>query len=67
MVAIAGSTWPIPRTATRWRARRREPGGLDALVNNAGMLGPSPQPPLLDYPLDALETVYRINVWRRWR
>ncbi len=37
-------------------------GGLDALVNNAGILGPSPQPPLLDYPLETLETVYRINV-----
>jgi NAD(P)-dependent dehydrogenase (short-subunit alcohol dehydrogenase family) len=37
-------------------------GGLDALVNNAGILGPSPQPPLLDYPPDVLEQVYRTNV-----
>ncbi len=37
-------------------------GGLDALVNNAGILGPSPQPPLLEYPLDVLEQVYRTNV-----
>src|SRR5947209_3923401 len=37
-------------------------GGLDALVNNASMLGPSPQPALLDYPLDVLERVYRTNV-----
>jgi NAD(P)-dependent dehydrogenase (short-subunit alcohol dehydrogenase family) len=37
-------------------------GGLDAVVNNAGVLGPSPQPPLLDYPLDVLEQVYRTNV-----
>src|SRR6266699_636907 len=37
-------------------------GGLDALVNNASMLGPSPQPNLLDYPLDVLERVYRTNV-----
>jgi len=37
-------------------------GGLDALVNNASLLGPSPQPPLLDYPLDVLEQVYRTNV-----
>jgi NAD(P)-dependent dehydrogenase (short-subunit alcohol dehydrogenase family) len=36
-------------------------GGLDALVNNAGVLGPSPQPVLLDYPLDVLERVYRHN------
>jgi NAD(P)-dependent dehydrogenase (short-subunit alcohol dehydrogenase family) len=40
----------------------REAGGLDALVNNASVLGPSPQPDLLDYPLDALEEVYRTNV-----
>jgi NAD(P)-dependent dehydrogenase (short-subunit alcohol dehydrogenase family) len=39
----------------------REAGGLDALVNNASVLGPSPQPGLLDYPLDALEEVYRAN------
>ena len=37
-------------------------GGLDALVNNASMLGPSPQPLLLEYPLDVLEQVYRVNV-----
>jgi NAD(P)-dependent dehydrogenase (short-subunit alcohol dehydrogenase family)/catechol 2,3-dioxygenase-like lactoylglutathione lyase family enzyme len=37
-------------------------GGLDALVNNASILGPSPQPPLLDYPLDVLEQVYQTNV-----
>ena len=39
----------------------REAGGLDALVNNASILGPSPQPELLDYPLDVLEEVYRAN------
>ena len=39
----------------------REAGGLDVLVNNASILGPSPQPALLDYPLDTLEQVYRAN------
>ena len=39
----------------------RNAGGLDALVNNASILGPSPQPELLDYPLGALEEVYRAN------
>ncbi len=39
----------------------RDVGGLDALVNNASILGPSPQPNLLDYPLDVLEEVYRTN------
>jgi NAD(P)-dependent dehydrogenase (short-subunit alcohol dehydrogenase family) len=40
----------------------REAGGVDALVNNASILGPSPQPELLDYPLDVLEQVYLNNV-----
>lgn len=40
----------------------RAAGGLDMLVNNASVLGPSPQPQLLDYPLDTLEHVYRTNV-----
>ncbi len=47
-------------------------GGLDALVNNASILGPSsdaeerdwkPQPALADYPLDVFEHVYRVNVF----
>ena len=42
----------------RSRARAR---GLDALVNSASILGPSPQPVLLDYPLETLEEVYRAN------
>ena len=37
-------------------------GEVDLLVNNASLLGPSPQPPLRDYPLDVLERVYRVNV-----
>jgi NAD(P)-dependent dehydrogenase (short-subunit alcohol dehydrogenase family) len=41
---------------------RRSSASLDAVVNNAGILGPSPQPPLLDYPLDVLKQVYRTNV-----
>jgi len=40
----------------------RAAGGLDALVNNASILGPSPQPQLMDYPLDVLDQVYRANV-----
>ena len=36
--------------------------GLDAVVNNAGALGPSPQPMLLEYPLEALAHVFRANV-----
>jgi NAD(P)-dependent dehydrogenase (short-subunit alcohol dehydrogenase family) len=37
-------------------------GGLDAIINNAGALGPSPQPELLDYPLDVLRSVFETNV-----
>ena len=35
---------------------------IDLLVNNASVLGPSPQPGLADYPLAVLEDVYRVNV-----
>jgi NAD(P)-dependent dehydrogenase (short-subunit alcohol dehydrogenase family) len=35
---------------------------IDLLVNNASVLGPSPQPPLADYPLDVLRRVYEVNV-----
>jgi NAD(P)-dependent dehydrogenase (short-subunit alcohol dehydrogenase family) len=35
---------------------------LEFLVNNASLLGPSPQPPLASYPLETLEAVYRVNV-----
>jgi NAD(P)-dependent dehydrogenase (short-subunit alcohol dehydrogenase family) len=38
-------------------------GGLDVLVNNASLLGLSPQPALLDYPIESLEQVYRTNVF----
>jgi NAD(P)-dependent dehydrogenase (short-subunit alcohol dehydrogenase family) len=35
---------------------------VDLLVNNASLLGPSPQPSLADYPLEILERVYAVNV-----
>lgn len=38
-------------------------GGADLLVNNAGILGPSPQPALADYPLAVLREVYEANVF----
>jgi NAD(P)-dependent dehydrogenase (short-subunit alcohol dehydrogenase family) len=37
-------------------------GGLDALVLNAGALGPSPLPAVADYPLGALAEVLHANV-----
>jgi NAD(P)-dependent dehydrogenase (short-subunit alcohol dehydrogenase family) len=35
---------------------------VDLLVNNASILGPSPQPYLADYPLETLQQVYAVNV-----
>lgn len=40
----------------------RATGGLDAVVNNASILGPSPQPELLSYGLETLAEVYKVNV-----
>ena len=35
---------------------------IDLLVNNASLLGPSPQPKLASYPIDVLRRVYEVNV-----
>jgi NAD(P)-dependent dehydrogenase (short-subunit alcohol dehydrogenase family) len=59
VVAIAGDVAdPDHRRALVAAAGPR----IDLLVNNASLLGPSPQPRLADYPLDVLERVYRVNV-----
>ena len=61
VIALAGDvTDPAHREELADVARAL--GGLDVVVNNASILGPSPQPSLLDYPLDVLEQVYRANV-----
>lgn len=60
IVAIPGSVADIDHLKAISGAAR-DMGGLDAVVNNAGILGPSPQPDLLDYPLEVLEEVFRIN------
>ena len=61
VAAIAGDvTDPSHRAAMAVLARGH--GGLDAIVNNAGALGPSPLPPLLDFPLDSLREVFDANV-----
>jgi NAD(P)-dependent dehydrogenase (short-subunit alcohol dehydrogenase family) len=59
VVALAGDVTDL------WhRSRLVEAAGasLDLLVNNASALGPTPLPPLAEYPLDRLEHVYRTNV-----
>ena len=40
----------------------RAAGGLDLVINNASILGPSPQPALLNYPLEHFAQVYEVNV-----
>jgi NAD(P)-dependent dehydrogenase (short-subunit alcohol dehydrogenase family) len=62
VVAIPGDV-----TGPGHRARLAEAAGrtgrLDVLINNASRLGPSPQPPLRDYPLDELGRVYDADVF----
>src|SRR5438552_3031890 len=61
VTAIAGDvTDPSHRAALAQAAAAA--GGLDALVNNASLLGPSPQPNLLAYPVETLLKVYETNV-----
>src|SRR2546422_7035320 len=60
-VAIPGDVTDVKHRGALQEAARAA-GGLDALINNASFLGPSPQPYLLEYPLDVLEQVYRTNV-----
>src|ERR687893_91020 len=61
VTAIAGNVMD-PEHRKDLAGAARDAGGLDALVNNASVLGPSPQPDLLDYPLGVLEQVYKTNV-----
>jgi NAD(P)-dependent dehydrogenase (short-subunit alcohol dehydrogenase family) len=57
---------PVPGDVADDRHRRElvDAAGdaIDLLVNNASVLGPSPQPLLADYPLDVLRRVYEVNV-----
>lgn len=54
-VADAQHRRRLVAAAERW-------GRLDLLINNASVLGPSPQPPLADYALETLEVVLNVNV-----
>jgi len=64
--AAIGNVVAIPGDVTDPAHRRAlvDAAGHDLalLVNNASVLGPSPQPPLADYPLHTLHHVYEVNV-----
>jgi NAD(P)-dependent dehydrogenase (short-subunit alcohol dehydrogenase family) len=51
---------PAHRAALR--AAVLQHGRLDLLVNNASSLGPTPLPPLRDYPLDRLAALHEVDV-----
>ena len=61
VVAISGNIidevhlWQFPEAA-------QELGGIDLVVNNASTLGRSPQPHLLDFPIEAVHSVFHTNV-----
>ena len=61
VVAISGDV-NSPGHRAELAAQAAALGGLDAVINNAGALGPSPQPALLDYPLPVLTSVFTTNV-----
>jgi NAD(P)-dependent dehydrogenase (short-subunit alcohol dehydrogenase family) len=61
VVAIPGDVRE-PGHRAALAAAARDLGGLDALVNNASTLGPSPRPELLDLPLDALADIFAVNL-----
>jgi NAD(P)-dependent dehydrogenase (short-subunit alcohol dehydrogenase family) len=62
VTAIAGNVMD-PEHRRELAGAARGARGIDALVNNASVLGPSPQPDLVAYPLGILEQVYRTNVF----
>jgi len=61
VVAVAGDVTDSWHRAALVDAAQQL-GGIDLLVNNAGVLGPSPRPALADYPIDALDYVLAVNL-----
>jgi NAD(P)-dependent dehydrogenase (short-subunit alcohol dehydrogenase family) len=61
VVAISGDVSDADHRQALAEAARQS-GGLDLLINNASTVGPSPMPELLEYPPEALEAVFRVNV-----
>ncbi|MGW0753464.1 SDR family NAD(P)-dependent oxidoreductase [Streptomyces sp. NPDC002587] len=61
IVAVAGDVSSGEHRAALLAAAR-ELGGLDLLVNNAGVLGAEPLVPLAVHPLDGLREAFEVNV-----
>jgi NAD(P)-dependent dehydrogenase (short-subunit alcohol dehydrogenase family) len=63
---LGGSVITVPGDLTDAAHRRHlvEVAGpaLRLVVNNAGGLGPSPLPPLTEYPLEELQSLFDVNV-----
>jgi NAD(P)-dependent dehydrogenase (short-subunit alcohol dehydrogenase family) len=58
VTSVAGDvSEPVHRRALVEAAGDR----IDLLVNNAGVLGPSPRPALAEYPIDELMRLYAVN------
>jgi NAD(P)-dependent dehydrogenase (short-subunit alcohol dehydrogenase family) len=66
--AAGAAVQPVPGDITDASHRRRlieaarAVGGVELVVNNASTLGPSPLPPLTNYPLDGLRYALETNV-----
>jgi NAD(P)-dependent dehydrogenase (short-subunit alcohol dehydrogenase family) len=60
VVTVVGSV-ADPHHRAQLVRRAQALGGIDAVINNASHLGPSPQPRLMDYPLSELRHVYEMN------
>jgi NAD(P)-dependent dehydrogenase (short-subunit alcohol dehydrogenase family) len=61
VVALAGDVADPDHVARLVRLGLDQFGRIDALINNASTIGPSPMPTLDAYPLDALAEVLQVN------
>lgn len=62
VLALAGDVAGAGHAAALVAAGLSRFGHIDALINNASALGPSPMPSLETYPLDQLLVVFQVNV-----
>jgi NAD(P)-dependent dehydrogenase (short-subunit alcohol dehydrogenase family) len=62
LTEVAGIPGDVSDESHRQALVRAANTPIDLIVNNAGILGPSPQTQLADYPLAELRRVYEVNV-----